>query len=132
MLSIQNCLEYIIVKINLEWPQTFFSLFSQKIMFSVCLPSCQIAYLGAIGGCDIQTATRRIMATLIGHSLATKLNWNGSHEKRAFQSLKLKRVVTGKSNSVTDQIDHFHPQARTQAFPFVMYKTMTFNKWGKK
>ncbi|XP_056310549.1 uncharacterized protein si:dkey-172k15.5 [Danio aesculapii] len=52
------------------------------------------AYLGTIGGCNIQIATRRILTTLIGHNLATKLNWTGSNQKKPFQNLRLKRVVT--------------------------------------
>lgn len=35
------------------------------------------------------------MATLVGHSLATQINWKGTNKKRAFQHLKLRRVVTG-------------------------------------
>ncbi|XP_073804821.1 uncharacterized protein si:dkey-172k15.5 isoform X2 [Danio rerio] len=52
------------------------------------------AYLGTIGGCNIQIATRRILTTLIGHNLATKLTWTGSSQKKPFQNLRLKRVVT--------------------------------------
>ncbi|KAK7149304.1 hypothetical protein R3I94_008818 [Phoxinus phoxinus] len=52
------------------------------------------AYLGTIGGCNVQVATRRILTTLIGHSLATQLNWNGAHQKIPFQNLRIRRIVT--------------------------------------
>lgn len=40
-----------------------------------------------------------MIATLIGHSLAKQMNWNGSNQKRPFQSLRLKRVVTVDENN---------------------------------
>ncbi|KAL2083703.1 hypothetical protein ACEWY4_019118 [Coilia grayii] len=54
------------------------------------------AYLGTIGGSSVQGTTRRVLATLIGHSLAMAINWNGSNNKKAFRDLALKRVVVGK------------------------------------
>ncbi|XP_060755342.1 histone-lysine N-methyltransferase 2B-like [Neoarius graeffei] len=51
------------------------------------------AYLGTIGGATVQATTRRVLATVFGHSLAMTINWNGCNDKRAFRDLKLKRVV---------------------------------------
>ncbi|KAG7459317.1 hypothetical protein MATL_G00209380 [Megalops atlanticus] len=52
-----------------------------------------VLYLGTIGGIDIQTSTRRVMATIFTNELAIKLNWVGHGGKMAFQSLKLSQVL---------------------------------------
>lgn len=74
-------------------PKTIFFLNANHFVIFVYFSSCQTAYLGTIGGCSVQVATRRILSTLIGHSLATQLN---SNQKRPFNNLRLRRVVTGK------------------------------------
>ncbi|XP_076836640.1 uncharacterized protein LOC143482221 [Brachyhypopomus gauderio] len=52
-----------------------------------------IVYLGTVGGCDVQTTTRRVMSSLLVNSLALQLSWKGSGEKRSFQDLILCKVV---------------------------------------
>lgn len=52
--------------------------------------------LSTIGGENIKTNVRRLLAYMFSTDLAKAINWIGKGGKTAFSTLKIKDVLTGK------------------------------------
>jgi len=65
----------------------------------------QVKYLSRLGGANLQKVVHGILKKVFSQEISEKINYTGRNGKLAYEAMKLRKIILGKSGS---KINLFH------------------------